>query len=1059
MRFRPGGPQKPTDLDRITVKPTPSVDLVFASGLAGAGVKSTVRPLGRVSLRADTAKEQETDDRNDDCTQVRGNPVVLYTGNKIEPELDFAGAGEMPLILQRTYNHHWSAVGLFGQHWISNLDYSLAFSAGTSIAWAQRPDGSRIKFNWNASSGLWEEESRNAAHIVKNGDGTYTLINEEKGAETYSAEGYVTQLRNEQGVAWNFSYANKYLTSVEHSSGRRIQLTWTGDQLTQVTDPAGGIYNYTYTANAFGSGKVRLATATLPGSPQTTITYHYEDTRYPGGLTGKSFNGIRYSTFAYDDNRRAVLSEHAGGVERYTFSYQPTVVEQVVPPPAPVRPGGFRNDGEHGWCEYRPSGQICFEPNALPGGSIQLSGVARAGAASTPTTTDRAVDMRVTETSPLGRKTIYDYHDGKQIAVSGVASALCPASYKERSYDAQGNPDVFGDFADNLTDFDYSASGLLLKTVEAVGTNAQRSTTYEWDQASRRPIKTTVLGDHETLLAYDSRGNLASTTVRNLTAFGVSNQSRTTSYNYTYHVNGLKATATVDGPLAQDTVTYTFNTLGDLTSVSNGVGHITTYANYDGMGRPGRVTGPNGAITELTRDARGRLLSQKQPAGSGWATTSLTYDGAGNVASMTTPDGITVRYQYDAARRLVAETKPFGNGNFALTQHSYDAASNITRTELSLTDYPVDSAVAGVIEAITHDAQWNWFATGWACSTGSNASIQVIGYAEGGHHLGTVQANLASEPQVAAACQANGSAYRFQLPISLAQRQQLGGKVLQVYGVSPRGTASNQALGNTGVFAIPKATIIGDVATVSNDNWNFAVQGWACSVGVNSPTTVHVYAGGAAGAGTYIGEVTGSLIPNEDVKAACQGQGAYWFALQLTHDIRAAHGGKPIYVHGISPAGQEHLLLSRSGTFTIPPLTKSAEFVQFNASPDWILNGEQSTITAQVRNTGNYVWNGGIHLAWGPGALTQTIGLPSAVAPGQVATLQWRVAPTHRGPATGRYPFVASMADGGGAWGPQASLSITVENQNGYCPPNGGPCHEPIRIGPSVPMTSTEGAN
>jgi YD repeat-containing protein len=73
---------------------------------------------------------------------------------------------------------------------------------------------------------------------------------------------------------------------------------------------------------------------------------------------------------------------------------------------------------------------------------------------------------------------------------------------------------------------------------------------------------------------------------------------------------------------------------------------------------------------------------QKQPAGSGWAVTSLAYDGAGNVASLTTPDGVTTRYQYDAALRLIAETKPFGNGNFAWTQYSYDAASNLTRSEL-----------------------------------------------------------------------------------------------------------------------------------------------------------------------------------------------------------------------------------------------------------------------------------------------------------------------------------------------------------------------------------------
>ncbi|WP_216074278.1 hypothetical protein, partial [Acinetobacter baumannii] len=61
-----------------------------------------------------------------------------------------------------------------------------------------------------------------------------------------------------------------------------------------------------------------------------------------------------------------------------------------------------------------------------------------------------------------------------------------------------------------------------------------------------------------------------------------------------------------------------------------------------------------------------------------------------------------------------------------------------------------------MIDEITHDGQWNWFARGWACSTGSAGSIQVDGYAEGNVYLGSTQANLASEPGVAAACQASG---------------------------------------------------------------------------------------------------------------------------------------------------------------------------------------------------------------------------------------------------------------------------------------------------------------
>jgi len=91
-------------------------------------------------LANNTSKEQETDDKQDDCVNAAptdggtaGNPVVLYTGNKVEPELDFASNGEMGLYLQRTYNHHWSATGLFGRHWLSNLDYSLVYSDAQNI--------------------------------------------------------------------------------------------------------------------------------------------------------------------------------------------------------------------------------------------------------------------------------------------------------------------------------------------------------------------------------------------------------------------------------------------------------------------------------------------------------------------------------------------------------------------------------------------------------------------------------------------------------------------------------------------------------------------------------------------------------------------------------------------------------------------------------------------------------------------------------------------------------------------------------------------------------------
>ncbi|EPK4169181.1 DUF6531 domain-containing protein [Stenotrophomonas maltophilia] len=422
---------------------------------------------GGGAIPTETAKEQPTDDKEKDCNGRKGNPVVLYSGNKVEPELDFASQGEMGLFLQRNYNHYWSATGLFGNHWLSNFDYSLAFTDANQLAWVQRPDGRRIKYLKDPASGRWyEDKAQPIAYLAANGDGTFTLRNENNGTEIYNAEGYITRLSNEQGVSWTFSYTDRYLQKVTHSSGRSISFGWTNGQVSQVTDPAGNIYRYTYTPNVFGNGRGRLASTTLPGAPATTISYHYEDGRFPGALTGKSFDGVRYSTFAYDAERRAISTEHNGGIERFRFSYAVRSTEPVLPPPAPARPGGVRADEERGWCEQRPGGsRICYQPRSLPVDSLPMESALGMTAAAAPSLT-RPVDIDVTVINPLGRSTTYTFKDGKIVSTKGDPSPNCPASYKEQSYDANGYPDLVHDFQDNLTNFDYSAQGYLLKRLK-----------------------------------------------------------------------------------------------------------------------------------------------------------------------------------------------------------------------------------------------------------------------------------------------------------------------------------------------------------------------------------------------------------------------------------------------------------------------------------------------------------------------------------------------------------------------------------------------------------------
>ena len=131
--------------------------------------------LSTYSARAGTfspnpgAIEQPTSDgRKGGPNVVRGDGIVLSTGNKVDHEQDFAVDEEMGLYLRRTYNHFWAATGLFGSRWLSNFDYSLAFSTvdGQSVAWAQRPDGRRIKFLATAANRWDEDKAQPVAYLV-----------------------------------------------------------------------------------------------------------------------------------------------------------------------------------------------------------------------------------------------------------------------------------------------------------------------------------------------------------------------------------------------------------------------------------------------------------------------------------------------------------------------------------------------------------------------------------------------------------------------------------------------------------------------------------------------------------------------------------------------------------------------------------------------------------------------------------------------------------------------------------------------------------------------------
>ncbi|MBA2672392.1 LamG-like jellyroll fold domain-containing protein [Ramlibacter sp.] len=104
------------------------------------------------------------------------------------------------------------------------------------------------------------------------------------------------------------------------------------------------------------------------------------------------------------------------------------------------------------------------------------------------------------------------------------------------------------------------------------------------------------------------------------------------------------------------------HTAGDLQSVTNAQGHVTTVNAYSPAGRARQMTDAKGIVTDITYAPRGWVstMTTTAPGGTGY-TTTYTYDDVGQVTQVTQPDGTTLSFSYDAAHRLVGVTDTRGN--------------------------------------------------------------------------------------------------------------------------------------------------------------------------------------------------------------------------------------------------------------------------------------------------------------------------------------------------------------------------------------------------------------
>lgn len=639
-----------------------------------------------------------------------GNPICLQSGAKLDAEIDYASADGL-LSVERYYNSRGLGapttslqVGIgFGRMWRGLLPGRLL---ATSSGLQYISDGAGITNfaivdggNANSMAYLAEAPSRLTTSFIDttaltrdqyfaapenvNSAGEYRLdlpsgdyILFRRGPERAAGTGPARVLvpvehRLASGYARWFDYNAGSLVPyrIRDSFNRTMTLTWRGvDQvagmnctgdgcnpiltslapvLTHIALPDGTALSYDYDVARLGNGfnvgandrlyRVRHLSAT--GTVLQGRTYLYENAALPYAMTGKlDRDGNRIATYAYDVSGRATLSEHAGGVDRTTVEHRFINNDSLIR--IVTNPLGYQSTYRYNnpwWFHFFEQSQ----PNLL-------------------TSVDHAATANV-----AARTESFAYNSYQEFY------------YRNTVTDARGV----------TTNLAYDALGRPLQRWDANGRPEVQNTALTWHPTLDLPL-TETRGNLRVEYSYDAQGRLTMRREVDVSTHSLpyATNGQTRSWTYNWAANGRLLS--MNGPRApdaqgrDDTETYTYDAAGNVLTVTNGLGHVTSYANYDANGRPGQMTDANNIVTQFTYDTLGRMLtlSVRAPGTStAHATTTFEYDREGRVTGITRPATAKLTMTYDLAGRLLSVAAPTGEA----ISYTYDAMRNVTRTRVT----------------------------------------------------------------------------------------------------------------------------------------------------------------------------------------------------------------------------------------------------------------------------------------------------------------------------------------------------------------------------------------
>ena len=566
-----------------------------------------------------------------DTNPAAPHPVVIATGEKFKLERDFVATSTTGLSIERTYRSKPRGGRLFGPNWVAGFEHAnLQFGdrINNELMWIKLVDptgAEHILNKVNPPPGGFPPGIAvyygSFGTLTFYGDKNQYILNKDGVRYTYWADGRFDSLATNNGsllfrYVWKWDSPNT-LFAIANGAGQSMLFTWSNDRVTEVSDPNGQIWKYSYNANNMLT-KVTAPVDAASGAPANYREYLYENTGDATLLTGIKVNGVRYSTYQYDASKRVIDSALAGREEFETFVYGTNYTDVTDARGQTTR---------YTYFDYYGNKRIV---------SQSRSSTASCAAAAASTFYDSYGNIDYT-LDWEGNKTQYVFNSDKALVSVTTAAGTANAQTKFNNW-----------VGTILTSTEYrDANGSAFRRI---------SYTYK---------------DNSAGLAAGLLDTVTDTDLNSATQ-------RKTGYAYTHYSDGMLATLTKTYFLASgnETEVVSYDAFGNLSSSTNRLGQVESFSGHDKLGNPATAVDINGISHTFAYNLNTTLKSATDKLPTGDRATTFTYNGDNKLTDIVRPDGTALRYRYNAGGRL----EKIGDAQNSFTTIAYTPATATTVT-------------------------------------------------------------------------------------------------------------------------------------------------------------------------------------------------------------------------------------------------------------------------------------------------------------------------------------------------------------------------------------------